>query len=214
MPDSRLVLPYDVEGVLVDVIRRRHPEHLAKLERLRDVKPKTFEQYKTIVRMADSAGVRLSGDTVPACLLGVIGAPSFTRNEEDGFDAVFQVGMQVTVMGTRRRDTILRRDATAWTTIECMLQRVPRGSNGLINSVRLVDYEPLADSENQRTLGDARMVFEVGVVNVMTITGWLPADDNPWPSDAGGAPQEPYDPVAPRPSAVPTFTVDKQPLVE
>jgi hypothetical protein len=214
MADARLVLPHDLEGVFVDVIKRRHPEHLAKLERVRGVDARTYKHYATVVRMADSAADRLSGDDVPACLLGVIGAPAFVRNENDGVDAVFQMGMQVTVMGSRRVDTLLRRDAYAWTTIECVYQRVPRGSNGLVDSVELVDYEPLAESDTQRTLGDARMVWEVGVRDVLTITGGLPADDNPWPPDAGGAPEDPYDPVPPGPEPNLTFTLEREPLVE
>ena len=101
----------------------------------------------------------------------------------------------------------------AWTMIECLLQRTPRGSNGLINSVRLTDYEPLADEDTQRTLGDARMIFEVGVPDAMSLTGYLPADDSEWPPEGGGAPPDPYTPPEPRPEAVPTFTIDRRPLV-
>lgn len=215
MPDSRLVLPYDVEGVVVDVLGRRHVEHLAKIERVRGVTPRTFEPYVTVARMADAAADRLSGDTVPACLLGVIGAPSFERNEFNNFDAVFQLGMQVTVMGKKRRDTLYRRDVYAWTTVECVIQRLPRSSDGLINSARLVDYEPLAEMDTQRTLGDARMVFEIGVTNVLSIGGYLPADDSTWPPSAGGAPANPYDPPAGRPVADPvTFELERTPIVE
>jgi hypothetical protein len=122
--------------------------------------------------------------------------------------------MQVTVMGQKRRDTLLRRDVYAWTVIEAMYQRVPRSGGGLVSDVRLVDYEPLAEESTQRTLGDARLVWEVGVANLLTITGGLPRDTSDWPSDAGGAPEEPYDPVAPRPTAVPTFEIDRRPLAE
>jgi hypothetical protein len=214
MTDTPLVLPYDVEGVVLDVVKRWHPEHLAKLERIREVAPRTFEQFRTVVRMSDVAADRLPGDTVPALLLGVIGAPTWRRNEDDNIDAIFQLGMQVSVMGQKRRDVIYRRDVMAYTVIECMYQRLPRGSNGLINSVRLTDYEPLAESDTQRVLGDARLVWELGVTNVMSITGFLPADDTPWPPDAGGAPEEPYDPVNPRPTAVPSFTFDRVPIAE
>lgn len=211
---DRLVLPHDVEGVLVKVIGDRHAEHLAKLERLRELAPRTFEPFATVVRMSDATAERLSGDTVPACLLGVIGAPTLTRNEEDALDVVFQLGMQVTVMGQKRRDTLFRRDVMAWTTIECLLQRAPRSSDGLIHSIRLVDYEPLADGDKQRTLGDARMVFEVGVTGVVSLTGFLPSDGTEWPPEAGGAPDDSYDPVAPRPVADLTFQVDRTPIAE
>jgi hypothetical protein len=122
--------------------------------------------------------------------------------------------MQVTVLGTRRRDVIYRRDVMTWTTVECMYQRLPRGANGTFDSVRLVDYEPLAETEDQRTVGDARLVFELGVKNVLSISGFLPADDTDWPTGAGGAPVEPYDPVSPRPEAQPVFQIDRVPIVE
>lgn len=214
MPDSPLILPYDVEGVIADVLTRRHPEHLAKLERLRTLAPKTYQPFVTVARMSDAAATRLSGDTTPALLLGVIGAPQFTRNEENGIDAVYQLGMQVTVMGQKRRDTIYKRDAMAWTVVECMYQRLPRDSDSLIHTVRLTDYEPLAEADTQRTVGDARLVFEVGVKSVLSISGGLPADDSTWPAEGGGAPAEPYDPVEPFPTAVPTFTIEKQATIE
>jgi hypothetical protein len=165
--------------------------------------------------MSDAAAVRLSGDTVPAVLLGVIGAPDFKRNEEDAVDAVYTVGMQVTVMGQKRSDTLYRRDVTAWTLVECLYQRARRGSDGLINSLRLTDYEPLAESDTQRTLGDARFVWEVGVANVLTITGGLPPEGVVDPGEPGGPPPTPYeDPEPPATATDVTFTLDKQPIVE
>lgn len=204
MPDTRLVLPYDVEAVLLDVLQRRHPEHLAKLERVRGKAEGTYERFATMVRMSDAGALRLAGDTVPALLLGVIGAPTWRRNENDAIDAAYQVGMQLTVMGQKRRDTIFRRDVMAWTMVECVYQRVPRGSEGLISDVRLTDYEPLAEVDTQRTVGDARLVWEVGVKDVLAISGGPVADDREWPED----------PQAPWPAATPTFTLERQPLVE
>ena len=215
MPDTRLVLPYDVEGVILDVLKRRHPEHLAKVERQRSLKPRTFQQFNTMARMADASGLRLSGDTVPALLLATIGAPTFRRNEENGIDAVLQLGMQITVMGQGRRDTLMKRDVLTWTAIECMYQRMPRGSNGLINSVALTDIEPLAEADTQRVLGDSRLVWEIGVTNMLAISGGLPRDTSDWPASGGGAPEEPYDPVGPPVTATDvTVEIDRQPLVE
>lgn len=215
MPDSPLVIPYDVEGVIVDVLKRRHPEHLAKAERLRGVSPRTYQTLKTVVRMSDAQSLRLSGDTTPALLLGIIGAPEFERNESEGIDAVFQLGMQLTVQGQRRRDVIEKRDVLAFTAIECMYQRLPRGNvPGKISSVRLTDYEPLADSDTQRTVGDARMIWEIGIANVLSLTGYLPADDSMWPPEGGGAPEDPYTPPEDLPQANPQFTLDRRPIVE
>lgn len=214
MTEPRLVLPYDVEGVLIDVLDRCHGQHLAKLERQLGKGPRTFEPFATMVRMSDAAADRLSGDTVPALLLGVIGALQLRRNEDEGVDAVYQLGMQVTVMGARRREVILTRDAMAWTVVECLYQRTPRGRGSLLNSLVLVDYEPLSESDTQRTVGDARLVWEIGVANALSITGGLPPVDVEWPPEAGGEPPEPYDPVEPRPVADVEFSIDRQPLVE
>lgn len=215
MPPSPLVLPYDVEGSIVDVLDRRHREHLAMEETRRGLTPRTFEPFATIVRMSDAAAVRLSGDTVPAILLGVIGAPDFRRNEVNEVDAVYQLGMQITVMGQRRRDTLFRRDVYAWTVVECLYQRLTRGRGALANSIRLVDYEPLSDSDTQRTVGDARLVWEVGVASVLSISGGLPADDVYWPPEAGGAPDDPYDPIPDRPRATQVAVeIDRKPIVE
>jgi hypothetical protein len=145
----------------------------------------------------------------------VIGAPDFKRNEENGVDAVYTLGAQVTVMGQKRSDTLFRRDVMAWTAIECLLQRTPRGADALINSIRLIDYEPLSEPDKQRTIGDARIIFEVGVPNVLSISGGLPASDSDWPVEAGGAPVDPYDPPEPNPTVTElTFDVDKIPFVE
>lgn len=214
MPDTPLVLPYTVEGVIIDVLGRRHPEHLAKLERQLGKQPQTFEPFATMVRMADASGLKLSGDTVPALLLAVIGAPEFRRNENDRIDARYQLGMQVTAMGNRRRDTLYRRDVYAWTVVECMYQRLPRGSGGMINGIRLVDYEPIAEADTQRTLADARLVFEVDVIDVLAIRGGYPADDSTWPASGGGAPPSPYTPPEPFPAADVTFEIDRTPIVE
>lgn len=211
MTDTPLLLPYDLEGVLVDVLKRRHTEHLAKLERLRALRPKTFEGFNTVVRMSDAQSLRLTGDTLPALLLGVIGAPQFIRNEDDGVDAVYQLGMQVTVMGKNRVDVLLRRDALAWTAIECMYQRVPR--RGVVRSVQLMDYEPLSDATSQRTVGDARMVWEVSAANVLKVVG-VPADDSAWPVEAGGAPEDPYQAPEDLPLAEEiTFDLERKPIV-
>lgn len=215
MPDPRLVLPYDVEEEILRVLGARHVEHLAAEERRRGVASRTFQPFATAVRWSDAAGIRLSGDTVPALLLGIIGAPDLVRNEDNGVDGVYQLGMQVTAMGQRRRDTIFRRDVYAWTVVECLLARVPRGRGNLINSIRLTDYEPTSDPDTQRTLADARLVFEVGVANVLSITGGLPPDDIEWPPEGGGPPDDPYDPVEPRPTVTSaTFEIDRRPIVE
>jgi hypothetical protein len=235
MTDTALTLPYDVEGVIVDLVARRHVEHMAKLERQRGVAVRTFQTYSTIVRMSDAQGIRLSGDTTPSLLVGIVGVPGITRNEDDCLDLTFQLGMQITVLGQRRRDVLLKRDAFAWTTIECIYQRLPRHAvhpitapyspqedgrlrtnqpPAVIRDVELMDYEPLSDGDTQRTVGDVRMVWEVGVANAISIRGGFPVDDSAWPPEAGGAPVAPYDPQQPWPGAQPEVEVDREPISE
>jgi hypothetical protein len=215
MPDTALVLPHDIEGALVDVVKARYKEHLAKAERARGMQPRSIKTFSTVARMSDAQGTRLAGDTLPAVLFGVIGAPEWVRNEDEGVDAVFQVGCEVTVEGQRRADTLLRRDVMAFVLIECLYQRLQRGRGSAINSVRLTDYEPIADPGKQRTIGQARMIWEIGVTNVLSITGYLPPSDSEWPADAGGAPPDPYTPPEDLPTATEvTFTLDRRPITE
>lgn len=215
MTDTALVLPHDVEGLIVQTVTDHHKEHLAKVERLRGMQPRTLRAFATITRMSDAQGVRLSGDSLPSVLFGIIGAPTWTRNESEGVDAVFQMGCEVTVRGQRRSDTLMRRDVMAFSLIECLYQRVPRGRGNLLNSIQLTDYEPVSDATDQRTIGQARMIWEVGAANVLSITGFLPPADVEWPPEAGGAPVDPYIPPEPAVTATDvTFTLDREAITE
>lgn len=218
MPDSLLICPDEIEDLIVDVIRRRHPEHLAKLERQRGKQPETYTRYQTVSHMASGAAdARISGDTLPACLLGIIGTASTPiGTENDGLNVSLQLAMQISVLGNRRRDTLRRRDVLAWTTIECVLQRVPR--TGPVASIRLVDVEPVEERDEPRILAEARVIFEVTVADMVTVVGGLPSDDTPWPPGGPGGPPpdgEPYEPPVELPEATDvTFAVEKQPIVE
>jgi hypothetical protein len=209
--DTRLILPYDVEGAVIHVLDRRHSEHLAKIERHRGLQPRTVEPFVTVVRWTDAEGIRLVGDTTPCCLLGVIGAPDFTRNEDNAYDVTLQLGMQITVMGQRRRDVLLRREVMAWATLECVLQRLPR--TGLVSGVRPVDYEPAGEADEQRIVGDVRLVFELDVPGMVSAVG-LPVDDSPWPpGQPGGPPEDPYGPPLELPLATDvSVDVDREPI--
>lgn len=212
MSETTLITPDQVEDVFIDVLRRRHPEHLAKLERQLALDPQTLERYATVTHLgADEANARLSTDTLPAALVGVIGSggPPET-NEYDKLNVPMLVAVQVTVMGQRRRDTLRRRDWMAWTTIEAVLQRVPR--HGPIDSIRLTDWEPVSQTDSQRILAEARIVFTVTVGDVLTVVGGLPPDDTPWPSGGpNGPPTTPYEPPLPGPAATEvTFTINKE----
>lgn len=215
MTDTPLVLPHDVEGVIVQTVVDHHKEHLAKVERSRGMQPRSIRPFQTVARMSDSQGLRLSGDTLPSVLFGIIGAPQWRRNEDEGIDALFQMGCEITVRGQKRSDTLMRRDVMAFSLIECIYQRVPRGRGNPIDDVLLTDYEPIADAVEQRTIGQARMIWEVGVANVMSVTGFLPPADIEWPPAAGGTPTDPYTPPEPRPTVESvTFTLDRKAITE
>jgi hypothetical protein len=213
MPELPLITPDVVEDVLLDIVRRRHPEHLAKLERQLGLTLETLERYRTVSHMAsDEAQGALSGDTLPAILLAVIGGDGApVRTEEDKLNVAMLVAVQVSVIGQRRRDTLRRRDWMTWTTIECLLERTPR--RGPIDSIRLVDWEPVAQSEAKRILAESRLVFSVSVADAVTVVGGLPADDTPWPSGGpNGPPTAPYVPPDsdPLPATDFTFTTNKE----
>jgi hypothetical protein len=214
VPDAQLITPDQIEDVFVDVIRRRHPEHLAKLERLRGLEPETLERYRTVTHLAaEGADARLSGDILPACLLGVIGtAGEIVVTEDDKLNVSLQLGVQISVMGQKRRETLRRRDWITWTTVECILQRVPR--NGPVASIRLTDCEPVETADAQRVLAESRLVFTVTVADMVALRGGLPVDNSPWPAGGPlGPPSSPYAPPADPPDVTDvSFSVDKEPI--
>jgi hypothetical protein len=218
MPDSRLVIPDEIEDLVIGVLRDCHAEHLAKVERVRDKQAETFERFKTISHLSDT-DLRVSGDSLPAVLLMVSGtADAPTQNEDGTLDAQLELVAQVTVLGQKKRDTLRRRDVMAWTTIECLLQRVPRGSDGLISEIALLDYEPVAEADTERILADARIVFQLGVASMVRVVGGLPTTATPWPAGGpGGAPPAgaPYTPPLDPPTASSvTFQLEREPIVE
>lgn len=214
MADSRLVTPDEIEDLAITVLKDHHAEHLAKLERARGKPPETYERLVTVSHMA-AEGLRISSDTLPAALVGVLGdSGESVRNERDALDVPLQLGIQVSVLGQSRRDTLRRRDATAWTVIECLLQRLPRADT--VATIRLTDWESLAEADTQRILGDYRIVFEVTVADMVAIVGGLPPTNTPWPPGTpGGPPAAPYDPPEPLPQASSvTYSLSKEPIVE
>ncbi|WP_217913232.1 hypothetical protein [Miltoncostaea marina] len=211
MSDPTLIAPCDVEDLLIEVILRRHPEHLAAQERRRGLKPETLERLKAVRHLAAQEAFQ-SGDTMPACLVGSLGtAAAPARNEDDAIDVTLRVALEVAVMGRSRRDTLRRRDITAWTVIECVLQRTPR--LGIVSAIQLVDVETVEFAQAQSMRGHARASFEVTVPSAASMAG-LPADDALWtPGSPGGPPPdgEPYAPPVPLP---PVTAIDAEILRE
>jgi len=212
--DWALITPDQVEDLLILVLRERHAEHLAAQERRRDLSPQTLERLKTVQHWAAPLD-RLSSDTHPSALVGSVGtARAPERNHDDGIDVAWQVAVEVGVMGQSRRDTLRRRDWTAWTVIECLLQRTPR--DGVVSALRLSDVEYVDEGDAQRILGTARILFEVDVPNMVTIAG-LPVHDDPhWePGGPGGPPpdDEPYTEPEPLPESTDVgFEIERTPI--
>lgn len=196
--DLPLVTPAEIEDLAVEVLRERHPEHLAAHERRRGLEPETLERLRTVSHLAAQDEV-LSGDALPAALLGVVGTSGEpSRNEDDAIDVPLALGMEVAVMGQARRDTLRRRDWIAWTAIECLLQRLPRSE--IVGSIRLRDVEPIVDAQAQRIRGAVRVMFEVWVPDALSLLGLPGHADERWPDGAaGGAPATPYAEPVPLP---------------
>lgn len=199
--DTRLVTPDQVEDLVVATLRGRHKEHLAALERRRGRVPRNIEAFKTIGYLADDE-VRSSKDRWPAALVGCFAlAGSPQRNENDAYDVPLQLAIEVIVLGNARRDTMRRRDWMVWSLIECVLQRTPRGD--LINALRFTDTESIDSRRADEVLASERILFEVTVASMVSISG-LPATDSGWtPGGPGGPPpdDEPYEPPVPLPPA-------------
>lgn len=188
MIDARLVTPVEVEDLAVEVLRARHVEHLAAHERRHGLAPRTLERLRTVSHLAAQSDL-LSGDKLPAALIGSPGlAVEPQRTADQTLDLVVSLGVEVTVIGQGRRDTLRRRDWTTWTVIECLLQRLPRGDT--INQIRLQDVQSLEQADAHRIRGQARVLFAVvarGAVDVRVRSH----DDPRWP-----LPADPYLPPA------------------
>ena len=196
--DPPLITPDVIEDRLIATLRDHHLEHLAAQERRRGLEPRTLEPLATISHLA-AAGDAQSGDAMPRCLIGWAGfAEAATPNERDTLDVRHTFGVEVAVIGQNRRDTLRRRDWTAWSAIECLLQRTPRDEH--VVSIDLVDVEAIEDIDRQRIWGAVRFLLQVFVVDALALTT-LPAGDEWPPGLPGGPPEEPYDPPVALPPA-------------
>lgn len=197
MSGPRLVTPDLVEDQCIEVLWRRHPEHLAALERDRELAPETIERLKTVDILVGE-GFRLREDKPPAVLLGLFGfADRPTPDAERRLTMRWTLALEVTVVGTNRRDTVKRRGWYTMTVVECLLARLPR-------DVEIVDTLELADidfvnavdraDKQARTLGQARVLFDVTTREGLQLHA-LPPDNSPLPPGSpGGPPEEPYTP--------------------
>lgn len=212
----RLLTPDVVEDTLIDILRRRHIEHLAALERDRGLNPRTIEPLKTIDRLAGS-GVRLREDKPPVLLLGLFGTSSVTRSRSRNtpasqpvLDMDWELHMQLVVVGVDRRDTIKRRGWYAMTIIECLLQRVPLDQD-VIDQIVFTGQDfsnGIETGTSARTVGEAQLTFTVTTKAAVGFR-YLPPDDTTLtPGTPGAAPAASYDDPVPWPEASPVGPAD------
>lgn len=200
-------------GQAIDVVTRRHVEHLAKLERERNLAPRTIEPLKTVDVLAFE-GARLKTDKLPCALIGVFGLTDLPRRKaNDKLDMPWIMAVEVTVAGKDRADTVKRRDWYAMTVVECLEARLPRAENPVGRLVlRDIDLTAGDDPfERVQTLAQAQILFDVDVADSVDLAA-LPRDDSPLaPGGAGGRAPDPYadpEPSFPAPpNTVTTTTV-------
>lgn len=210
-----LVTPDVIEDACIDVLDRRHPEHLAKLERERGLAPETIERLAT-VGLLIAEGVRLREDKPPAALLGLFGTDNAPeRDKNDQLTFVWTMAVQIVALGTNRRDVIKRRGWYTMTVAECLLARLPRAAEP-VDALRLIDVDftnGRTTEQRARTVGEGQLLFSVRVRESMD-QRVLPADDTPLePGTPGGPPAEPYTPPEPWPPATDVHSdTDREPL--
>lgn len=212
MSDPQLITPADVGDVVVEVLRRRHPEHLAAAERRRGVAPETYERLRTVGHRHDPRN-RLAADTCPSVLVGCTGTlEEPVRTELEALDMTLALDVEVAVIGLPR-DILQRRDVTAWSVAECLLQRLPR--SGPVSALRLRDFENVEDEDGQEVLARVRFMFAVDVREALSIRG-LPAEHSGWPAGMPGGPPPdgaPYTPPVPLPPATEIVRdIDREPI--
>jgi hypothetical protein len=207
--DAKLFTPDQLEDAAINTLG--HPSdpvagilyHLAKLERLRGLRARTLERPKTVSHMANpDAAAQMAGEQLPSVTImcsGAQGPPE--RNEEGGLALMVQLAVRINVLGHVKRDTLRRRDWTAFAVVECLLQRMPR--HALVSRLDLVDFEPVEHSDDKRIRGEYALIFNVMVPDAISMSVPLLAP-----------PVDPYDPPD-DPPVVDSITpgIFKDPLV-
>lgn len=177
-PGWELITPAEIEDVVIDVLRRRHGEHLAAQERRHGLQADTLERLNVSHLMAQDE--RTAEVPLPSALVGWAGTASEpTRNEDQALDVTHLFALEVTVGGNRRRDTLRKRDWLGWVAIETILQRTPR--SGFIDTVRLRDVEPVEYERGGGLIGVTRALFEVWIPSAVSLNGLAADDDGRWP---------------------------------
>jgi hypothetical protein len=209
-----LVMPMDAVEVVLDVLRRRLPEHFAAFEVERGLEPGTIPMPTTIDHLAGN-GFRLKEDTAPSVLVGIVGNADPPERTKDGsWDLTWAMGVEVTVEGRDRTDTLIRRDWYGMLVAECILDRVPRAGEP-IDALALedVDLVPYLDETTQRVTGQARFLFSVKLRQSLGRRLLPPDNASTTPGTPGGPPAAPYTPPQPWPAATDvSTTVTREPI--
>lgn len=210
-----LVTPDVIEDACIDVLDRRHPEHLAKLERERGLAPETIERLAT-VGLLIAEGVRLREDKPPAALLGLFGTDNVPERDKHGqLTFVWVLAVQIVAVGTGRRDVIKRRSWYAMTVAECLLQRLPRHADP-VDTLELIDVDftnGRTTEERPRTVGEAQLLFRVRARASLGLNDLPPDDTALAPGSPGGPPAAPYTPPVPPAEITSVHSdVDKEPV--
>lgn len=178
----------------------RLEEHFAKLERKRGLPPMTLgrvwrngtappagvtgDRLFTVDYLAGD-GFRERTDKPPIALIGLAGdlAEPAKRNaiprlpdRAPGMDGMalgmtWTVGVEVSVVGEGRADTIRRTAWFGYTVVECLLQHTETRGDPLTGFALLDgDLQSGAAAETASTLGQARFTFEAQVLNALPLT--------------------------------------------
>lgn len=205
----KLVTPDLVSDACITVLEDYQHFHLAPFEAERGLAARTIEPLKTIDVLAGE-GFRLRQDRPPAALLGVFGTSSAPENTKNGLTFVWTLAVEVTVVGTDRRDVLKRRDWYTMLVAECLLQRLPRIA-APVDVLELADVQLVngADEGRQSVVAEGRLLFDVTVRQ--SLEPRAPYDVTLPPGSPGGPPEDPYDPPVALPAvASATTTISKE----
>jgi hypothetical protein len=199
------VFPVTIVDQVHEVLRTRHVEHLAALERDVLLPPRSLPLL--LVDYLTGEGIRTARDKPGEGALALVGIFGTTTepndNREDAMDFVWTMAMEVITRGVDRGDTIRKRDWYALTALECVMQHRPYGP---ASTMRLVDADLDAgalEEGSAETLAVARFMWDVEVPNTIRL---VPRYTDP--------PTDPYDvPESfPSPPNVVRTNVIKEPL--
>lgn len=197
--------PVDVAAQAIEVLRTRHVEWLAAVERAEGIPARTLP-HMTVDHLTGE-GARTRVDKPRDGALALVGLftsaqpPEATKRATLTF--TWTLAMEVITRGVGREDTIRRRDWYGLTAAECLASLMPRT---IVSRFDLIDADMAADAPDDvtaDTLAVARFMWDVEVPDSLSL---VPMFTNP--------PADPYDipeSFPPPPNVVRTRVI-KEPL--